>query len=471
MKKVEDIFIEVPCLTEKSNFLSGLSLGKKWFKSADKRYIGQYLQKFIQYNFDLFNFLGITPFLIGSDQNTSLYFRTSEYIGSIPLRAPDTGKQIGDFVITPRYYGSNRYEEYIEILNLLGSEINPQSIDSIPLASGRNFIPPMYLEAVHFINSLEALVKQSWRKFNRTEIISNEPVGQINWSKYINNEYKVEKKLKYPLGKNILNEIHTEYSQIRYVFDICKKELLSSNTPLRIKLQMRNKIDFLEEKLYLHKPLQTLSIKIRFSDNPAIKNCKTIANKILNFNFIDSTAWKVDFSDVFEKYIQHIFKLASNETGGRLLSNFKFKGYADHRSLWGLNHLEPDAIYYKNEILIMIDAKYKSHLYNKYNPSDLLKDEHRHDLHQLLCYCSFSKSRIKYSFLCYPNSNIELCTTKFFNSVNQSINIINILGIPLKIESINQCKDLVIDELFKIEKNIINDVESASAVLAPAAFL
>lgn len=454
MKKVEDIFIELPCLTDKSNYLSGISLQKKWFKSADKRYIGQYLQKFIQYNSELFSFLGISPFLTGTDQNTSLFFETSEFIGSIPLRAPDTGKQIGDFVVTPRYYGSSRFEEYIEILNLLGNEINPQSIDSLPLASGRNFIPPMYLEALNFINSLDILVKQSWRKFNRIEIITKEPTGQINWAKYISYEHKVENKLKYPVGKNNLTEIHKEYSQIRYAYDICKRELLSSNTPLRIKLQIRNKIDFLEERLYQHKPLPTLLIPIRFSDGPSIKNCKTIANKILNNSLIDSTAWRVNFSDVFEKFIQYVFKIVSNETGGRLLSNCKFKGYSDHHLSWGLNHLEPDAIYFKDQIIIIIDAKYKSHLYNKHNSSSNLKDEHRHDLHQLLCYSSFSKSRVKHSFLCYPSSKIELVKMKYINSFNQSINIINILGVPLKIESIKKTKDLLIEEIFKIEKNI-----------------
>ncbi len=45
-----DVFCEVPCLTEFSNKLNGMSLQKKWFKKADKRIIGQYLQKFIQYN-------------------------------------------------------------------------------------------------------------------------------------------------------------------------------------------------------------------------------------------------------------------------------------------------------------------------------------------------------------------------------------------------------------------------------------
>ena len=119
MTKPLDVFCEIPCLTERSRQLSGIALQKKWFKSADKRIIGQYLQKFIDYNLGQFNFLGVQPIIIGTDQNTSLAFRSSGFIGTIPLRASDTGKQIGDFVVMPRFTGRDRFEDYIEILNIL----------------------------------------------------------------------------------------------------------------------------------------------------------------------------------------------------------------------------------------------------------------------------------------------------------------------------------------------------------------
>ena len=213
MSTTLDVFYEVPCLTEKSKQLSGIALQKKWFKSADKRVIGQYLQKFIDYNSDQFKFIGVQPIIIGSDQSTSITFRSSSYIGTIPLRASDTGKQIGDFVVMPRFTGSNRFEDYIEILNLLGTEISPEVIDSLPLASGKNFRPPLYLEAVKFVNFLDALLSKSWRKFDNIEKISRQPIGQINWSKYINNEYKVENRLKFPTRTNVLSEFHSEYSE------------------------------------------------------------------------------------------------------------------------------------------------------------------------------------------------------------------------------------------------------------------
>ena len=373
-----DVFCEIACLTEKSALLNGIALQKKWFKSADKRIIGQYLQKFISYNSNLFDFLGVQPSVVGTDKNTSLVFRSSAYIGTIPLRSSDTGKQIGDFVVMPRFSGDNRFEDYIEILNLLGADISPQIIDSLPLASGGNFRPPLYLEAIKFISSLEKLIKTPWRKFDNAERVTSQPLGQVNWDKYITNEYKVEGRQRYSVRKNILSEFHREYSQIRYVFDICNKELLSQSTPQRIKNSVKSRLAFIEEKLYFHKPVTINEISIKAADTPIIKNCKEQANKILDFNFIDSTAWRVDFSDVFEKFVQYLFKEVEKDIGGSLFSNHKI--YSSNKQShypWMLKHIEPDAVYRKNDILIFIDAKYKSNLYNKSSSSDSLKEEHR----------------------------------------------------------------------------------------------
>lgn len=451
-----DVFCEIPCLTENSKQFNGIVLQKKWFKSADKRVIGQYLQKFINYNSKQFKFLDVQPLIVGTDQNVSIAFRTSRFIGSIPLRAPDTGKQIGDFVVTPRFSGYNRYEDYIEILNLLDTEISPDILDSLPLASGKNFRPPLYLEALKYIKSLESLIKLNWRKFDNIEKISEEPTGKINWQKYSKLEYKVENRLKFPVRKNILSEFHPEYSELRFVFDICKKEILSANTPIRIKTNLRSRLYFLEEKLYYHQPKYTTNISIKFSDNPTVTKCKQQANKILDFNLLDSTAWKVDFSDVFEKFVQHIFKHVTKEVGGQLFTNYKLNAYSKKFYSWELKHIEPDAIYQKKNLLVFIDAKYKSNLYNKFGDSENLKDDHRHDLHQIMAYSSFSKTISKNGILCYPSEKLESKTIEYRNRINEVSNLITIIGIPLKKEIIQQAKTLLMSEIHAIEKSYSN---------------
>jgi hypothetical protein len=451
MSKPLDVFFEMPCLTEQSRQLSGIYLQKKWFKSADRRIIGQNIQKFIEYNLVQFKFLGIQPLIIGTDQNTSLVFRSCGFIGTIPLRASDTGKQIGDFVVMPRFTGRDRFEDYIEILNLLGGEISPEVIDSLPLASGKNFRPPLYLEAVKYIASLEAILSKPWCKFDNIEKISNQPNGQINWNKYINNEFKIEKRLKFPIRKNILSEFHSEYAEVRYVFDICKGELLSANTPQRIKDTIRARLNFIEEKLYYHKPKITNNIAVKTSDNVIVKSCKEQANKILNFNLIDCTAWRVDFCDVFEKFVQYIFREVAKETGGRLFPNFKFHSKTSKHYSWELKHIEPDAIYQKENLMVFIDAKYKSNLYNKFSNSETLKDDFRHDLHQIMAYSSFGRTDLKFGFLCYPSDQLEIKTIKYKNTINEVTSMIFVLGIPLKKDCTIEAKRLLVKELSIIE--------------------
>lgn len=450
MTKDQGLFHEIPCLTERSSTISGRELQKKVFKGADKRFIGLYLQKFIQYNSELFSFLGIEAKIEGSDVNASIFFKTSEFIGTIPLRAPDTGKQIGDFVVSPRFTRTNRFEEYVEILDLLGDEISPEFIDSLPLASKRAFRPPLYLEAVKFISALEKLVKQHWRKFDNKEIQSYQPSGQVNWNKYANQSFKVEQRLVYPTRKNFLSEFHSEFSEIRFVYDLCKSELLSSNTPISIRTPISKRISFLDERLYFHKPKITSKIKIKNADGVIIKEAKQIANRILNFNLIEGTAWRVDFADVFEKFIQHIFKEVAKSIGGNFVPNLKINSNSRTKFKWSLKNLEPDGVLIKDELVFFIDAKYKSHLYNKYDQSEILKEEHRKDLHQILAYSSFNNADHKVGFLCYPSSNIEVSHIDYsFSQMNFS-NMVVMVGVPFRKEAIQKAKEALIEEFEKL---------------------
>jgi 5-methylcytosine-specific restriction endonuclease McrBC regulatory subunit McrC len=80
-----------------------------------------------------------------------------------------------------------------------------------------------------------------------------------------------------------------------------------------------------------------------------------------------------------------------------------------------------------------------------------LKDDHRHDLHQIMAYSSFSKTDEKFSFLCYPSDNIEYKILKYKNGLNEVSNSIIIFGIPLKKGHLNDTKKLllkVMDDIY-----------------------
>ncbi len=448
------IFFEIECLTDYSTPLKGEYLRKNWFRKADKRYLSQYLQKFIEYNRPYFDFLGVDVFIEGTDPNVSLRFRTKEYIGAIPVRSPDTGKQIGDFIVSPRYSSKDKLLEYIKILDIIDTPINAEFKYSIPLISGRNYQPPFYYEAVIFIKELTKLVKTKWVKFDTEERINNSPVGSVNWKKYITNEYKIENRLKYSVRTNILSEYHKEYSYIKFVFELCKKELSGPKTPEEIKLSIKNKIHFLEEKLRFHKSLFTKNIPIRQSDSNLVKSVKMQANKLLKNNLNTSIAWRVDFNEVFEKYVQYLFKQVSIELGGKFFSNYKIRVFSNRKYEWELSYLEPDGIFRKdNSFLIFIDAKYKSHLLNKYSQSEEMKNDFRRDLHQILSYTSFSGQTTKYGILCYPSINSERKKTRFYNPLTQSDTIMYLFGIPLDTRKLFDVKMIMFDTIKMIEQN------------------
>ena len=427
-----DLFFEMPCLVERSSVLKGLDLCEKWFTKSDNRNSREALQKFISYNLRQFEFLEITPSIVDMHHQCGIAFRTTRFIGAIPLRAPDTGKQIGDFVVAPRFADRERFEDYIEILDLLGQAISPEVADSLPLASGRNFRPPFYLEAVKFVVSLEHMLRKPWRKFDVVEVISSEPNGLINWGSYVEQENKLENRLRFPIRQNVLSEFHREFRQLRFVFDICNKELRSSNVPHRIRNSFRSRLDFIEQRLYQHKPIAAESFIIRATDRPAVKECKEQANRILKRERSNSTAWRVDFNDVFEKFVQHIFDRVAHSIGGKLTVNPAIQTASGTNYSSEMRQLEPDAVLVTQDLTAFIDAKYKSHLFNKLESSDSLKDDFRRDLHQVLAYTSFASTGRGIGVICYPSDQVEMKSTNLRNPLNNELNKLLIVGIPLK---------------------------------------
>lgn len=447
MKKTNDIFCELACLTEQSKVFKGSDLQKTFFRQSDKRQLGQVLQKFIHYNQSHFDFLGVTPTIVGVDQDVGISFKTTSYVGTIPLRAPDTGKQIGDFVVVPRYLGRDRYASYIEILNLLEHLVCAEFCESLPLKSGYQFQPPMYLEAIQFVDCLIELSHTHWQKFSRVRICSPVPSGQVDWHRYASRQFRVEERHRFPIAQNLMTELHEEYAQLCFVYGLCKDAIDSGNTPVSVRLRMKRKLLILDKKMSVHRPIETKLIVEKQSDLPIVKKCKAQANRILKFERDIGTAWRVDFSDVFERFVQYLFSDLSKRIGGRFIANYKIGRSSKRHHAFELEYLEPDGIYLNDDCLIYVDAKYKSHLLNQHHHSEELKLVYRHDLHQILAYTSFDTSEVKNAIICYPANNLSVTETTYTNRINQTEVRVKIVGIPLDADRCVEARNFLMEKV------------------------
>ncbi len=356
-------------------------------------------------------------------------------------------------MIKPRYTSAtDQFSEYVEIVNLLKSEILPEFKHSIPLLSQNNMRPPLYLEAIKFIDIFEKAIKIKWNKFQTTKKVYNYPKSQVDWKEYIEKEFDPEKRLFFPCHDNVLNRFHSDFFELKYVYSISKGEITSFKTPLNIKYQYRDVLTYLDTALYEFPEKQTNDLKIHVSDPVIIKKLKDQGNKILKRNLEEITAWRVDFSLLFEKYVQLVFNQVSLKIGAKQLNNYKIRRSTHFSPLWSLNYLEPDIIMMKSNLDIIIDAKYKSHLYNLKNNTEELREEHRKDVHQLFAYTAFTKNKNKVGILCYPHNEQYISELDYVFPFSNTKNKIVLLGVPLNKSKLNDLKKLIVTYLSEIEK-------------------
>ena len=93
----------MPCLSV-SNEIKSIEIYERLFdKKVDKRYLESAVQKFLLLNKKMFSFIGIDLEMNGTGSDLSIKFKTSGYIGAIPVKMPYDGIAHKDFQIIPRF--------------------------------------------------------------------------------------------------------------------------------------------------------------------------------------------------------------------------------------------------------------------------------------------------------------------------------------------------------------------------------
>jgi 5-methylcytosine-specific restriction endonuclease McrBC regulatory subunit McrC len=87
---------------------------------------------------------------------------------------------------------------------------------------------------------------------------------------------------------------------------------------------------------------------------------------------------------------------------------------------------------YRGDIQYIIDAKYKSHMYNLNRIGEELKDSFREDFHQVLAYSSFAGNKQKHVMLIYPSNVFLSRKIDVYSGINGYSAKAYLVGISLK---------------------------------------
>lgn len=416
-------------------------LAKAW-NLKDKRYGETTLQQFTSRNKEALDFLEINAAcVLDSNRMPQLKLSTSKYVGCVPIVSPENGLSIGNI-----YVGGRFNEDISELLSVIGDFIPPEFNEQMELNG--NFIkPPLFFECQHFIDEYIEAKRYKWRKFDNEEKIQHQPSSSTRWDKYIITSANPHKVLDFTNRCNLLTRDHPEWNELNFVLDLSINEIMSHRTPIRSRQAYMQKIKMLMDSFDKQRLKSVKSIPIHMADPVVIKNLKETANRILSNQNSSHFAWRIDFAEFFERYIQYLMTDVAKSKGARLSKNPKYH-ISGNRPDWALNYLEPDVIIERNDIQYVIDAKYKAHMYNVRNNGDELKDVFRKDLHQVLAYSTFSKSIRKNVMLVYPSSNFIKRKLVINSGLNSAKCNVYLIGVPMRKSEMDSVKSSLKDIIF-----------------------
>lgn len=434
---MEKLFFQMPCLSESYEIRSQEIYERLFDKSVDKRYLESAVQKFLLLNKKMFSFAGISLEMNGTGSDLSIRFRTTGYIGAIPIKMPYDGIAHKDFQIIPRFDNSDHvFSDLTQLLSKLEYSISPEYADGEALSLPIQLRPPMYYEAAKYIDLFEAAQKQHWVKFEVVKGIHHFPKSNTDWSKHSRTSSDPIKALNYPSSDSILSANHCEWQELIYVFDIAKSIILQQNVPESIRYKYRSRIIALQKKNASIKSRATNFITTHASDTHTIKEVKHQANTLLQKGTTSCVAWRIDMAKLFERYAQYVVETSLRGFDGTVISNSKIQGRGQIAQ-WGLKYLEPDMMVKCGTSYFMADAKYKAHYYAFGQNSEILKETHRADLHQLLAYCSFLPEKNKTGVLFYPSNRPSCRKINYLEQLGGINNTVYLYGIPFGINGID----------------------------------
>lgn len=441
--------ISLKCLDD--TFIPFHKLNLNW--KVDKRYPEKAIQRFIIFNKDVLQFLGITARIEEINCEVGIQLITSKYVGVAPLRAPATGKYYADIEISSRF-GENVSDVAFLLRDTLESEYLDRDIQHQSLLRA-----PFYFDCINYFNAFIDAIYEPWNRFDVSVKSEFHPAGSTNWTKHALNSYDPKKTLLFENRRNIQSRNHKEWQELVYVLGIAINEFNTSKTPVSIRLKFSDILTNLNRYFQTHTSVSRSELfKIQAFDSPRIKTIKECANKLLLHETANTKAWRIDSAELFERYVQYILTLVGKRIGARVINNKRFTIRSKSSAKWLLRHLEPDIVLQHNDHLYFADAKYKSHMFNTNTNTDFLRDTFRQDLHQILAYSSFNPSKDKISLLVYPfrndNSKSMKGNTIKLESVNPLANVRNkifLIGIPILTTGLDNIVNQIANILSKPE--------------------
>ncbi len=379
---------------------------------------GPHAQNFLSANRPHLAALAITPELTAERDTIDLRLRPAGIVGAVPLRTPDTRKVVGGIVVQPRF----GWDGVGPLLDRVGWSAQPEIL-ALPLVPGSAREVPPWVLAGPALQRLGLLLHELRRGFHLQEEVRQTPRGQILWQRYITSEARRGAFHRLPCRFPELGHDLTLRGYLRWGVEAVQRSLnpVAGTDALARRLvhQAEELLDALQDTPSRLPDRRSLQMLVSGTGLPTAVLTRGIEalgwivdeRGLAGRAETDGLAWALPMHALFERWVEHLVRVWARGFGGDVRTGRNAEtavplqwSRAGHGSL---GSLVPDLVVRHGEQVYVVDAKYKGHLQDLdearwLSAADELREEHRHDVHQVLAYAALYPGNQVTSVLIYP---------------------------------------------------------------------
>lgn len=396
--------------------------GAEWLlePGVDKRKAPETTQRrvesFLDMNRGVLSDFGVRGQIGGQKGDIGIWLESDTRIGALPLLSPATAKPDLGLVVEPRFSWSSAGDMLVGT----GFRITPDILPLPRMVPNSDRQIPSWVLSATVLSRIEALLKQSTRRFEMNEALLSAPRGQVNWSDYAVKQFSRGHCLAIPCRFPDLLADAQLYGAMHW-------------TVLRHQDALRTQLGRHAAVLHLLKICDALICGLRsfvptrpkttaqiFSGNGSAEvfrrgleamNWTVDERGLGGTSDLAGLPWRMDMAMFFEAWIESIADTTAKRYQAKLTSGRRQETTV--RLNWRPNRmgtqrsLIPDVVLQRSDVTVVIDAKYKRHAqlvgYGAYGKSEhAWQEQHREDLLQVLAYSSLFDTPRVVACLAYP---------------------------------------------------------------------
>jgi len=377
-------------------------------------------EQFIVQNRTPLSLLGIRIERDFDGNDTLLAITSGSSVGAVPLQSPTSSRTDYGVVVQPRFPWSGIGPMLAE----MGWRIVPCPL-KLPLLKRSERRVPQWVIASMVFARLQALLARLERRFDFVHEVRPAPRGSVRWGQYATVQIPHARLTEVPCAFPDLRDDRKLKGAIRLTLE---RQLGSLQTQREQGAFVHRLILFGEQLLsqvrgvasyappapimqsWIHRPLDGAA----WLDGLQAIEWTLEERGLAGMSDLDGIPWTMSMDQFFEAWVETIMQRVARHIGGQLRIGRKRETVAALRweppYLGSQKSLVPDLWLECDDQTVIVDAKYKRHWEELQQGSwlsagETFREQHRHDLLQVLAYANLARTRSITACLVYPCSH------------------------------------------------------------------